>query len=205
MKRFTLDEGWVFAKQMSLKSEGLSSNQALFKRFAEKLTSDFELLTLTDVSDAVDRRNYRSKTTVAVGVPVRRVSDFLLSTQLDDIGDRTMVTAILQALAAEDVERTGVDVVLLNGLTDEGLKGRALSSLRRNIFSGHSPKSAKSREAMTYSGDRDMKIGVRPTLQLRMILLDEGRPGVYSELEQFPWFAFHLPEGMASDLVLEDL
>ncbi|WP_217376585.1 Z1 domain-containing protein [Paenarthrobacter ureafaciens] len=205
MKRLTLDEGWVFAKQMSLDVDGVSANQALFGGFVERLMSDFELQTLTDVSDAVDRRNYQSKTSVAIGVPVRNVSDFLLSIQLDDIGDRTMVTAILQALAAEGVERTGIDVVLLNSMSDEGLKGRALASLKRNIFSGHSPKSARTRDAMTYSGDRDMKIGVRPTLQLRTILLGEGRPQNFSEDEKFPWFAFHLPEGMASDLVLEDL
>lgn len=204
MKRLSVNEGWVSAKRMDLSSEGVRQNLGLFRQLIDYATETHGMSLLTDVADVVDRRKVTAPTTVAMGVSSEDIRDFLLNLKLEGISDRTMVTALVQALAADEIGGYGVDVVVLNGMGTDRQKGRNLASLQSNIFVGRNPKEARRKEDLLYSGDREMRVGVRPTLQLRSLLLGVGRPAEWTEAQPFPWFSFHLPKGMDNDLVIEE-
>lgn len=200
LKRLKLDGGWSYPKEMQL---GHVENRRSFSWFEEYIRGTFELTNMTHIEGVIDKRADSDPNLLASGVSMEIGLKFLLDLSLPDPGDQMLLTALTTALGEPHIAEAGIDVVFLSDLGTRGQTGRSLSVLQENLFIGRNPSNARG-AGLRYSGDRTFKTEIRPTLQLRSVLITNGPASESGSLVPVPWVALHVPSRVSSDFLIEE-
>lgn len=202
LKRLKLDGGWSYPKQMHLASS-IDNNVDAVARFAAQVRATHELGEMTHLDGVVDMRLDSDPNLLASAVTSDRVLEFLLDLDLPGAGDQMLMTALTTALGEPDVADSGIDVVFMSNLGTKGQRGYSLATLQANIFVGRNPSGA-SKAQLRYSGDRSFKTDIRPTLQLRSVLITDGPKDESGAPKPVPWVALHVPSRLENDFLIEE-
>jgi len=200
LRRLSLDNGWVYPRSLHSHREASVRNSELTASFAAVLRNQYVTENMASLPGFIDRRVDAEPNLLVREFPIALFLEFFLSLDIRDSADQMLVTALSVALSAESGSGGTIDIVLVSNLSIEGQQGRGLAALRKNLFVGRSPDGPVPRERLRYGGDRELSLGVRPTVHLRNILLrsDEGT------LSKVTWFALHFPRRLENELVIEE-
>ncbi|MCG8988824.1 Z1 domain-containing protein [Delftia acidovorans] len=205
-----MDEGWVVPGSLYFDAEAVLHNRQLFERKAALWKQAYGAIDAAQRPQFKDVRRDSSRNILIEGVSINDVLDFLLDIRIRSLDDSTRITAAAISLVKhrEDAEMPPlVDVILIGGLSTDGLIGRSLTAAGKinNLFVGESPKGATSIDQLNYVGDRALFTPGRITLHLRYLVFKPDARIDSSVTNCVPWFSIHLPESVAKDCVIEEL
>lgn len=191
--RVKLEGGWSWPKAMESAEQSVHHNQAVITDLRQSLTKNYTMRDVEDIPDVVDRRQDVSRHEYFPDVNVQDVLEAMLELNLEDQGDRVLITALANYVSYFE---PATDVVLLAGLSTAGQTGRDLSSFRKNPFVGRSPQTVTSSRPLLYSGERELRRKDRFTVHFRMVR--------FSNLDGVvPWAHFFIPQSAEKDVVVE--
>lgn len=203
-----MDEGWVVPRSLYFDENAVGVNRELFERKAAVWKAAYGATDAAQRPEFKDVRRDSSRNILIEGVPVGEVLEFLLAAQMRSVDDSAIVAATAISLVKHRDEEQGalVDVVLVGGLSTDGLTGRSLTADGKinYLFVGESPKGAESLADLNYVGDRNLFTPNRVTLHLRYLKLKVDPRVDANVVDCVPWFAIRLPEHVAKDCVIEE-